>query len=177
MEYIVSQILGFVVILFVIASMQAKNMKWVLLCQIGCNALGMLSYVLIGGFSGCGIYLVATIQSILFFFIRTSGKQEPRWLCPLIICAYLACSLLAFETWLDAVPMAAAVLCAVSMVQKKTVNYRIIMLLNGTVWSVYDICLDTYTMLASHIITVVAALWGMIRLDIIPKIKEKNRLG
>ena len=70
MTYILSQIFGFLVFLLVFASTQTKNMKEALLCQIGCNGLGMLSYVLLGGFSGCGIYLVATVQSAIFFFIR-----------------------------------------------------------------------------------------------------------
>ena len=124
-----------------------------------------------GGFSGCGIYLVATIQSILFFFIRKSEKSEPRWLGPVMICAYLLCSVVSFQTWLDLIPMAAAVLCAVSMIQKKSEYYRIIMLLNGSVWSVYDLSISAYTMLASHIITIAAALWGIIRLDIMKKSK------
>ena len=71
MPYILSQVLGFFVFLFVFASMQTKNMKYVLICQIGCNGLGMLSYILLGGFSGCGIYLIATVQSVIFFYIRT----------------------------------------------------------------------------------------------------------
>ena len=70
MAYILSQIFGFLVFLFVFASAQTKNMKNALLCQIGCNGFGMLSYVLLGGFSGCGIYLIATIQSAIFYFIR-----------------------------------------------------------------------------------------------------------
>lgn len=173
MAYLLSQILGFIVFLFVFASMQTKDMKRVLLCQIGCNGLGMLSYVLLGGFSGCGIYLVATIQSVLFFFIRKNGKEEPRWLYPLIIGAYIGCSVATFHGLLDLVPMVAAVLCAVSLIQKKSKNYRMIMLLNGTVWAIYDVCIGAYTMLASHIITFGSALLGIIRLDVLKKTETK----
>lgn len=169
MEYIVSQILGFIVFLFVFASMQTKNIKTVLLCQIGCNGFGMISYVLLGGFSGCGIYLVATVQSVVFFFIRNSGKEEPKWLKPVIIIAYIACSAVTLKGWLDLVPMLAAVLCALGIAQKKPTNYRIIMLLNGAVWVIYDVCMGAYTMLASHVITIGAALLGIIRLDLLKK--------
>ena len=166
MAYILSQILGFIVFFFVFASMQSKNMKTVLLCQIGCNGLGMLSYVLLGGFSGCGIYLVATVQSVLFYFIRRSGKQEPKWLYPIIIAAYIGCSIATFQGALDLIPMAAAVCCAVGILQKKSSNYRITMVLNGVIWMVYDLFVGAYTMLASHIITFVSALLGIIRLDL-----------
>ena len=166
MAYILSQIFGFLVFLFVFASAQTKNMKNALLCQIGCNGFGMLSYVLLGGFSGCGIYLIATIQSAIFYFIRKSGKDEPKWLNPVIIVAYLACSAATLKGWLDLVPMLAAVLCAVGLAQKKPTNYRIILLLNGAIWLIYDVFMGAYTMLASHIITVGSALLGIIRLDL-----------
>ena len=173
MTYILSQIFGFLVFLLVFASTQTKNMKDALLCQIGCNGLGMLSYVLLGGFSGCGIYLVATVQSAIFFFIRKSGKEAPKWLNPVIIAAYLACSLATLKGWLDLVPMVAAVLCALGLAQKKPTNYRVIMLLNGIIWLIYDISVGAYTMLASHMITAGSALLGILRLDL-RKSKEKN---
>ena len=166
MAYILSQIFGFLVFLFVFASAQTKNMKNALLCQIGCNGFGMLSYVLLGGFSGCGIYLIATIQSAIFYFIRKSGKEEPKWLNPVIVIAYIACSAATLKGWLDLVPMLAAVLCAVGLAQKKPTNYRIILLLNGAIWLIYDVFMGAYTMLASHIITVGSALLGIIRLDL-----------
>lgn len=169
MPYILSQIFGFLVFLFVFASAQTKNMKDALLCQIGCNGFGMLSYVLLGGFSGCGIYLIATVQSAIFFFIRRSGKEEPKWLNPVIIVAYMACSVATLKGWLDLVPMLAAVLCAIGLAQKKPKNYRIVLLLNGVIWLIYDVFVGAYTMLASHIITVGSALLGIIRLDILKK--------
>lgn len=169
MPYILSQFFGFLVFLFVFASAQTKNMKDALLCQIGCNGFGMLSYVLLGGFSGCGIYLIATVQSAIFFFIRRSGKEEPKWLNPVIIVAYMACSVATLKGWLDLVPMLAAVLCAIGLAQKKPKNYRIVLLLNGIIWLIYDVFVGAYTMLASHIITVGSALLGIIRLDILKK--------
>ena len=173
MAYILSQIFGFLVFLFVFASAQTKNMKNALLCQIGCNGFGMLSYVLLGGFSGCGIYLIATIQSAIFYFIRKEGKEEPKWLSIVIVAAYLICSLATLKGWVDLVPMVAAVLCDIGLSQKKPTNYRIILLLNGTIWLIYDIVMGAYTMLASHIITMGSALLGIIRLDILKK-KEKS---
>ena len=169
MAYILSQIFGFLVFLFVFASAQTKNMKNALLCQIGCNGFGMLSYVLLGGFSGCGIYLVATAQSAIFYFIRKAGKEAPKWLNPVVIAAYILCSVATFKGWLDVVPMIAAVLCAIGLSQTKPANYRIVLLLNGIIWIIYDVFVGAYTMLASHIITVGSALLGIVRLDILKK--------
>ena len=152
MTYILSQIIGGIVAVIVFLSMQTKNITRVMLCQIGCNALGMLSYVLLGGFSGCGIYLIATVRSLVFFFLRKYDKREPMWINIVFIISYIACSVLTYETVRDIVPMIAAVLCALGLIQKKTTNYRIIMFLNGATWIVYDVIISAFTMLASKAI-------------------------
>jgi hypothetical protein len=170
MPDIFSKILGFVVLVLVFLSMQTKKMKLALLCQIGIGVLGMISYALSEGFAGSGIYLIATAQSIIFFFIRSSGKNEPRWLTPVVCVAYVLCTFYTFENWIDLTPMVAAIISAVGISQKKATNYRIAMLLNGAVWVTYDAFLAP-AMLPSHIVTIVAALWGIIRLDILKKRK------
>lgn len=169
MSYIVSQILGFVGIFFAAASLQSKNIKTVLLCQIGCNTLGTLSYVLLGGFSGSGIYMIAMAQAIVFYVIRQKGKEEPKWLSPVVVAAYIVCSVFTFQSLIDLLPMLAAILCAIALVQKKSSNYRIAILLNGAIWLSYDATVGAYTMLASHGITVISALIGIIRLDVLKK--------
>ena len=169
MEYIISQILGGIVFVFVFLSMQTKNITLVMICQIGCNALGMASYVLLDGFSGAAIYMVATLQSIIYFIIRRNNIKEPVWLRVVMISAYIVCSAVAIRGAIDVIPMIAAVLCALGISQKKPTNYRVIMLLNGVTWSVYDIFIGANTMLASHIFTFGAALLGIIRLDILKK--------
>ena len=101
--------------------------------------------------------------------IRKYGKEEPRWLQPIIVVAYIACSALAFQGLIDIIPMIAAITCALGIAQKKPTNYRIIMVLNGAVWMIYDILVGAYTMMGSHILTVIAALIGIIRLDMLKK--------
>ncbi len=98
MAYIISQIIGVVVCIFAVISLQTKNIKFAMLCQLICNGLGTVSYFLFdGGLSGCGIYLVATLQSLLFFILRTKEIKEPVWIYPIIFAAYIGCSILTFR--------------------------------------------------------------------------------
>lgn len=168
-QYIISQVTGIIVCAFAVASMQLKNIKYTMFCQLLCNGLGTLSYVLIGGFSGSGIYLVATLQSLVFFLFRKYEKEEPRWIYPIIFAAYIGCSLLTFKEAWDIVPMIAALLCALALIQKRPALYRIIILLNCIVWIVYDIHVNNVSMLITHAITAASALLGIIRLDVLKK--------
>ena len=66
-QTIFSQVSGVLVAIAAVTSMQLKNIKAVLTCQLICNGLGALSYILCGGTSGFGIYLVALVQSLMYF--------------------------------------------------------------------------------------------------------------
>ena len=163
---IVSQIIGGVVLIFVFLSTQTKNIKLVMLFQLVCNTLGALSYILLGGISGCGIFLVATAQSLIFLILRIKEKEAPRWLIFIIMAAYIVCSLMTFKTALDIFPLIATILCCISLSAKESKFFRLTMLFNGGVWIVYDIFVGAYTMLASHIATLLSSAWGIIRFDI-----------
>ena len=169
MANLLSQIFGIVFFVFVFLSMQTKDMKKTLFCQLCCNLFGMLSYVFIGGLSGCGIYLIAAVQSLVLLLYRKKEKEVPGWVTAVFFAAYLLCSVLTFRGAKDIVPLVAALLCALALIQKKTSRYRLIILLNGAMWILYDLFMGAYTMLASHIFTVASALSSIIRLDILKK--------
>lgn len=166
---VITLVSGIFVCAFIVASMQTKNIKYTMLFQLLCNGFGMVSYLVGDDFSGFGVFLVATSQSLLFFLLRLFDKESPRWVYPIIFAAYIGCSLLTLKTPLDIVPMIAALLCGLALVQKKPSAYRIVILLNGSVWLIYDIWVQSYGMLVSHVITVVSALVGIIRIDIMKK--------
>ena len=164
-------IFGFI---FIFASTITKSIKFTMFCQICCNAFGALSYILLGGFSGSGIFFIAMLQSIIFFILRMKEIKEPKWLQYVVFAAYLLCSALTFKGALDIFPAIAAMLCAVSLVQKKTSYYRIFIFFNGLVWMAYDLMISAYSMLASHIFTSASALLGIILWDILKKSEKKK---
>ena len=57
------------------------------------------------------------------------------------------------------------------MAQEKSSNYRVFMVLNGVLWSIYDVSVGAYTMILSHAVTAISATIGIIRLDL----KKENR--
>ena len=46
-----SQVCGLIVSVAAITSMQLKNIRWILVCQLICNGVGALSYILLDGLS------------------------------------------------------------------------------------------------------------------------------
>lgn len=170
MEQTAAFILGLLSSAAALTSMQLKNMRLVLICQIICNGTGAFSYILTGGLSGCGIYLVAILQCVIYFVLRSKNRKTPKFLAVAFAFCYLICSAFTYKVVLDIVPALAALTCAFGVAQENASKYRLLILCNGIIWLIYDLLLPaTVTMTFSHIITIIAALVGIIRLDLIHK--------
>lgn len=166
MEFIFSQICGLIVSLAIVISMQLKDIRKVLVGQLICNSVGALSYILVGGLSGCGIYIVALLQSIVYFVFRIRNKKAPLFMAFVFLVLFLLCSFTTYKTPIDILSAIAAVFCALAITQEKPSVYRILILINGLIWVVYDLNVGAYTMILSHALTVLSALIGIIRLDL-----------
>ena len=174
MEFYLSQIIGIFVFLSAIASMQFKNIVAVLVSQLICNGLGALNFILLGSYSGCGICIVALVQSIVYFLIRYRNKKAPTGVAVFFIFMFLLCSVVTYKTPTDLISGAAAMTCAFSLIQKNSTYYRVFMLANGLIWMVYDVNIGAYSMILSHAATFISAGIGMLRLDLK---KTKNLKG
>lgn len=166
MEFWFSQICGLIVSVAAIVSMQLKGIRGVLVCQLICNGVGAVSYILLGGFSGCGIYLVALGQAIVYFCFRVKDKKAPVAVAILFILLYLLCAASTYHSPVDLIAAAAALTCAFSLIQEKPSLYRIFMLANGVIWMVYDVNVGAYAMILSHLATALSAGVGIVRLDL-----------
>ena len=169
MSNIISQICGLIVSIAAITSMQLKNIKFILICQLICNGVGAASYILLGGLSGCGIYLVALAQVGVCFFYRIKNKKISGLTAGTFFALYILCSVMTYQGPVDIISAFAAITCALSLMQEKPSRYRIFMLLNGILWMIYDVNVSAYTMIISHIATTVSAGVGIIRLDLIKR--------
>lgn len=169
--FVFSQICGLIVSLAAILSMQLKNIRWILVCLLICNGVGALSYILLGGLSGCGIYLVALLQAVIYYFFRVKDKKAPIVLSAVFLVAFLVCSLTTYKSPVDLISALAALTCALSLMQEKPSLYRVFMLFNGAIWMIYDISVGAYTMVISHIATTLSAGIGIVRLDL----KKNNK--
>lgn len=173
MEFNLAFILGLLASTVALISLQLKDMRLVLVCQVICNGAGALSYILSGGFSGCGIYIIAVLQCLIFYIFRAKKIEAPTFMAYVFAVGYLICSAFTYKGLLDIISAIAALTCAFGMAQKNPSKYRLLMLLNGIIWLIYDIALPaTITMALSHIITSASAVIGIVRLDILAK-KDK----
>lgn len=177
MDFIFSQVCGFVVFIAAVVSFQLKNIKGALVCQLICNGLGALSYILLDGLSGCGLFLVAVLQSIVYFIFRAMDKKAPLAVAVAFLLAYITCSILTYKTPTDLISAVAALTCALGLAQEKPSAYRAFLLVNGLLWIIYDLNVGAYTMIITHVATALSAGIGIVRLDLKDKKKRRQNDG
>lgn len=165
-NFILSQFFGIVATIFVALSMQMKTMKYSLAFNLSCNIAGTLSYVFSGGISGIGIYIVAITQCLVYFLYNAKNRKAPKFLGFTFLALYILSSVFTYKTPWDIFSGLAAITCALAIMQEKASAYRIFILVNGLLWTAYDVSVGAYTMIISHVITSLSSLVGIIRLDI-----------
>lgn len=166
MEFIISQLCGIAVSVAAILSMQLKNIKHILICQLLCNFLGAISYIMLGGFSGCGIYIAACVQTVLYYVFNLKNIKPHALFTVFFMAVFLMCSIATYQGFEDVISAVAALTCAMALSRTKPSGYRFFMLLNGLLWLIYDLCMGAYGMMFSHIVTMCSAAVGIIRLDL-----------
>ena len=165
MNFYLAQAVGVLTTVCSVTSMQFKKMRNILIGEIIANLLVSLNYVLLGGISGAGVCLLATVQTIWIYLLGKRGKNFPL---PVHICfmaGYAVVSALSFNGLPSVLSCVAALLYAMSVTREESKYCRVYMLFNSLIWIVYDVYTHAYTTILTHGLLVASILLAMIRID------------
>lgn len=165
MNFYIAQLIGVVVAVIAIISVQFKNLRTILVSQIIVNILAALNYALLGGFSGAGVNILAIIQTIWIYFYTRKGKKFSLPAGVLCMAAYLLISIISFSGFPTILSCTAALLYALSVMQSSAKKYRFFCLFNSIVWIGYDIYTCAYTTIFTHGFLVISILIAIYRRD------------
>lgn len=172
---IASQIIGYVATAVTLVALQQKKIKTILIFAIVSNALAGLSNFLIGGVAGGGICMIAVVQTLISLYcnIKRDGKV-PVPVTLFFIACYVTITAVTYKTPFDLLPGAAAIIYALAVIQKKSSNFRILMILNSVAWIIYELTLDpqNFALAATFLLQLISTLIGIVRLDIMKKKSE-----
>ena len=164
--YIAGQLVGILVAIFAILSLQCKNIKGLLALQVLANGLLMLNYALLDNWSGAVVGILAAVQTVIIFLFRSKEKDIPLYITILFMASFIVSTVFTYQKPLDILPCVAALVFVLITIQKKTSVCRKYALLNNILWIIYDIGAGAWTTLITHILLLISAIVGIIRLDI-----------
>lgn len=167
--FILAQILGALVIILNVISMQMKHKKQIVFMFALINIFSAITFVLLQGYSGTIICLFSVIQIIINNFFETKEKQVPKTIIGLYIITSIALgipSTIASNNYIEILPIICSILYTITIVQEKEKNIRKISLVNIILWIIFDIASKAYTSSISDTIMLISILIGIYRLDI-----------
>ncbi len=163
--FIISQLLGFIVLVVSVVGLQFKKMEWIAVTGFVGNGLNSVSYVLLNGISGSYISIVAAIQAVFAFVYAKKDKTGPKWTVCCFMAVYILLSLFTYKSISDILPGIGVIMYCLAIMQKESSNYRKYMLVNASVWIVYNIVVSAYVMIIAQVMSLISVIIGMIRYD------------
>lgn len=172
--FIAAQIIGILITVSSVIGMQFKDMKWVLMGQIVSNLLTALNLALLGGLSGAGICITATVHTVTVFLLKMKNRKFPAEMSIVFAAVYTLCSIAAYKSAFDILALVAALIYAMSVIQPRSSVCRIYLLINSLLWIIYDLSIGAYTTIITYVILITSIVIAMIRIDVKEWKKRKS---
>ena len=170
LEIIIS-VLGYLVLITALISMQVKKMQYLVIFQCVSNLCVVAQYLLRGEFSAMGICTLGATLTLVIFFYDIKEKQVPKPIILSFVLAGIALTVAVvimngtFDPKGDIVPLVAWVVFNVAMMQSKSWIARIFMASNSALWLLHNVINYDLSLIITYTILFVTAVIGMVRLD------------
>jgi hypothetical protein len=163
MTYIIAQILGLIVTLLNIVMYQVKR-KWHILAiaALG-NFVNAANFFFLGGaLSAAIISIVGGVQSVLAAHHAYNAKTASNTEKVIFLCAYLACGIWQYNTYIDLLPALGSLFFMIAAFQKEAQKIRIYQLFNSLLWLSYSLILAS-TAAFAQMFSLVSIIIGLYR--------------
>lgn len=166
---IISNSLGLVATAIVIFIVYQKDIRKILIGEIGANFIVALSYLMLNGISGAGICVLATLHTVASYIISKKSKRFPWTLTVGFIVLYTLFTFITYRVPIDLIPYFCTVLFSLAIMQKRPSSYRIFKTANALVWIVYDISVIALSTTLTHAFLLISGIIAIIKMDILKK--------
>lgn len=163
MSNCIAQILGILVTIGVIITLQMKKKKQMLILSVFVNIFSATNILLLDGFnSGVIVCLVAVIQLLASIWHEIKNTEAGTAEKIIFLILYAAGGLLGVNKPLDLLSTVAAVFYMLAVFQKKEQNVRLMLLANLSTWTVYHSILGS-TAVFAQIAGIISSLIALYR--------------
>ena len=164
--------LGVLGILTTIMVYQQKERKKMLIWKLITDAVWILHYYLLGGYSACAITIVAIFRSIVFLNEDKKWAQGKKWLY-IFLAASLVMSLLAWQGPITLLTLTSSFICIVAYWLPSTASTRYLTLPAAVLYIIYTVLCKSREGFICELFILGSTVVGIIRHDI-PRKDKKN---
>ena len=165
------ELIGALGIIASIISFQCKKHNSILLFRTLNEFLFAIQYFLLGAFTGMAMDLVGCARNIIFTKQVEKGKKTTTSTVVFSI-LFFAFGIFTWQGAKSILIIIAKILSTLAYGNKNTTIVRVIIFITSSSWLVYNYFVSSYAGMLCEIFTLVSLIIGIIRLDIIPHLKN-----
>ena len=163
--FIAAQIMGILVLILHILSMQMNDKKKIIFMLVLINIFSAINFILLGSVSGALICGFAVMQVMVNKYFESKMDRVPKSIVVIYIVISIIIGVVSFKKLVDVIPTICSIMYSITILQSKEKNIRILSLVNMLLWVVFDLSYGAYTTVLSDFVTVISTLVGMYRFD------------
>lgn len=168
---IIIQLIGALGILASVAAFQCKKHKHILTLRTLSEFIFAVQYFLLGAYTGMAADLLGCLRNQLFTRQIAKGKSTAGSIA-LFSLAFTVFGILTWEGPKSLLVIFAKVLSTVAYGNKNPTVVRAIILLTSSSWLIYNIYVFSLAGIACEVVTLVSLMVGILRMDVLPKLKK-----
>ena len=172
MNFIMSQIIGGIGVLFLVYSLQKNNRKKLLKYQVLTSFSFALQYFLLGAFTGAFTFIVNNLRSSTFYYYSKARKKPNVLLLFLFSGLAITMGLTTYKNIFSIIPVISSVITTYGAWQKKAKIFRIAIMTSSFILIFHDLYFGAYAGMLSYAITFTSTLIGFIKYQMPKKNKE-----
>jgi len=157
------QLIGFVAMALMIASFQARKRATMILIQSIASCLWVAQFVLLGGFTGAAMNLLAIARGVVYLQKRKYRWASERWIPALFGVLFVLTGVLTWEGPISLLPMFSMVLSSVSLFISEERTIRLLSLIASPPWLVYDFLTGSAAGTVSEVLSFTSIVIALIR--------------
>lgn len=158
MDFIISQILGFIALILVCIGYFFKSKKKFLIIQIVANIFYASAFLVQGAVVGGLITLVSTIRCFYLLICEIKNFKKTIYFLPIFIVVYVVLSVIYYATIADLIPAITATMFTIAFYIKDLQATRYVCILPNLLLIFYNIICLTYTSALLDFIEVVVLI-------------------
>ena len=150
------------VVLFV-GSIQFKKKKDILLAQSFSSLCYVITYGMVGAYSGALTEFIEQIKSILFYHYEKNNRKIPLLLLIVFVLSLIVIAVFTYNGFYTLIPLIINLAYFYSSYLKNPKYIRLIVLICGFIWIYYNITVHAYIFIIGNIFEIISGSIALIR--------------
>lgn len=162
MIYIISQIIGFIAIIFSLTAYHRKTKKTILRNMIISNVLNLFHYLLLGAFSGCLTKLLAVFRDYFIILKEKYPKLSNVFYLLIFITIYLFTTIFTYNGIISILPLLAATIYIIFIWNGNEIKIKKTAFFCYFLWLIYNIFVLSISGVISNTIAITSTYIAII---------------